>query len=101
MKRGYKYEKEMLHWLDGGDIEQKYSFLEDGWEPFNGEWTAEQDMEYRIAESADKPKEERWLYVYSTPNGEAFSRASPCHIGTVSPHLMGCESIGKIRLEDV
>ena len=49
MKRNYKYEKEMLHWLDGGEIEQRWED-EDYWYPFDGRWKDTPYWEYRIAE---------------------------------------------------
>lgn len=54
MKRNYKYEKEMLHWLDGGEIEQRFG--NGGWHQFDGIWMYKDEWQYRIAE---KPKEER------------------------------------------
>jgi hypothetical protein len=48
MKRNYKYEAEMLHWLDGGDIEMRYCY--EPWEPFDGFWAESDGWEYRIAE---------------------------------------------------
>ena len=95
MKRNYTYEKEMLHWLDGGEIEQKYIFIEDEWEPFNGDWAAHRDMEYRIAEPKEKPKEERWLYVNKIVVNDI------CVGLTTLTTTPTSETIGKIRMEDV
>jgi elongation factor P hydroxylase len=89
MKRGYKYEKEMLHWLDGGEIEQRWED-EDCWYPFDGRWKDTPYWEYRIVEPAEKPKEERWLYVVDVGG---FLQLHESEIRTYT--------IGKIRMEDV
>lgn len=111
MKRGYKYEKEMLHWLDGGEIEVRYR--DEPWEPFDGQWVwnIPYYWEYRIAEPdlsrnvligltdssispAEKQKEERWLYVHPAYiNGMYTVRLDERNDGNTA--------FGKIRMEDV
>lgn len=88
MKRNYKYEKEMLHWLDGGEIEQ--TCFGSDWEHFDGDWLDDVDWQYRIAETKEKPKEERWLYVQSVG-------ATTKWFSTEKDKF----TIGKIRMEDV
>lgn len=89
MKRGYKYEKEMLHWLDGGKIEQR-ACGEEKWEPFDGEWV--DCWQYRIAE---KPEEEWWLYVNKVVVDDIYGGLVTLSTTATS------ETIGKIRMEDV
>ena len=89
MKRGYLYEKEMLHWLDGGEVEVRYR--NEPWETFEGAFYCYEDWEYRIAEPAEKPKDERWLYVQRGSNGQLFLNE---YEGYITP-------IGKIRMEEV
>jgi hypothetical protein len=104
MKRGYKYEAEMLHWLDGGDIEMRYCY--EPWEPFDGFWAESDGWEYRIAEPelcedegcdhhgtvhvCVSPKEERWLYVNKKHDSHLWIAEEKTEF-----------TIGKIRMEDV
>jgi hypothetical protein len=91
MKRNYKYEKEMLHWLDGGEIEMRYCY--EPWEPFDGFWAESDGWEYRIVWPAEKPKKERWLFV---------NRLSPDYES--DPWITDEKTqytFGKIRMEDV
>jgi hypothetical protein len=88
MKRNYKYEKEMLHWLDGGDIEERC--FDGEWEPFDGDWVDDGDWEYRISKPAEKPKEERWLYVNKRHDSHLWIAEEETEY-----------TIGKIRMEDV
>jgi uncharacterized protein (UPF0248 family) len=93
MKRGYKYEKEMLHWLDGGEIEQKTND-EEYWRPFDGYWYDEPCWQYRIAESRSEEllaEKQRWLYVVVDVDG--FLQLHESEI----PH----HTIGKIRMEEI
>ena len=93
MKRNYRYEKEMLHWLDGGEIEQKYDCYE--WEPFDGVWD-DNNCQFRIVEPAEKPKEERWLYVNKVMMYDVWIPGATNLSTTPSE-----KTIGKIRMEDV
>ena len=68
MKRNYKYEKEMLHWLDGGKIEQ--TCFGSDWEPFDGDWINDDDWKYRIAE---KPKL-KWVGLTYDEIDECFKQ---------------------------
>jgi len=93
MKRNYLYENEMLHWLDGGEIEQR-ACGEEKWEPFDGEWVY--NYEYRIAKPVNKLiKEQRWLYVNKIVMNDITSGLTTL---TTTPTS---ETIGKIRMEDV
>jgi hypothetical protein len=100
MKRNYKYEKEMLHWLDGGDIEMRYCY--EPWEPFDGFWAESDGWEYRIVRPAEKPKEERWLYVnkivWRDITNEIATEPTGLTTLTTAPTT---DTIGKIRMEDV
>jgi hypothetical protein len=89
MKRNYKYEKEMLHWLDGGEIECRWigGEHEAVWRPLRSAFYDSPYWEYRISKPADK---KRWLYVnYSQHLDHWFSRQ------------VTEETIGKIRMEDI
>ena len=105
MKRNYKYEREILHWLDGGKIEQRYigndfvtkEWFKD-WKQFYGDWIDSPDWQYRIAE---KPKEEQWLYVNKTrrhpdPTDASYIQTTIELSTDPTPY-----TIGKIRMEDV
>jgi hypothetical protein len=111
MKRNYKYEKEILHWLDGGEIEVRYR--DEPWEPVEGAFYCYGDWQYRIVEPelcedegcdhhgtvhvCVSPKEERWLYVY-------LSDSKQIYLGyPLRPEMNANFSnvVGKIRMEDV
>jgi hypothetical protein len=74
MKRNYKYEKEMLHWLDGGEIEERY--WDGDWAQFDGMWVDSPEWQYRIAEPelcedegciTEKPKHQTGVYRITQP----------------------------------